>query len=397
MNILEFPIAELNPYHRNARRGNVDAIANSLDANGQYKPLVVNEGTHTGRKNEVLVGNHTLQAAAQLGWDKIAVLMVDIDDSKARRIVLADNRTSDLATYDSAELADLLAADDLAGTGFTDVDLDHLLSDLAPALPEPDEQDIEPPTEPVSQLGDVWVLGRHRLVCGDSTDPEVYAALMGDDRADGMWTDPPYGVEYVGKTKDALTIQNDGAEGLASLLTNAFALAAEYLKGGAPFYIAHADSERVNFETKAREAGLGIRQNLIWVKNSLVMGRSDYHYKHEPILYGFRDGGTGRLGRGSERWFGDNAQTTVLEFDRPTRSADHPTMKPIALVEYCLNNSLPRKGLVLEPFGGSGTTLLACERTGRSGRLIELDPRFCDVIIRRWEEMSGEAAHKEVK
>lgn len=391
-------LSELQPYYRNARRGNVDAIAESLQVNGQYKPIIVNEGTHTGRPLEVLVGNHTVQAAQQIGLESLSAVVVDVDDAQARRIVLVDNRTSDLATYDDDLLAGLLAdAGDLSGTGFTDVDLDHLISSTAPPV-EADEEDApEPPEEPVTQEGDVWVLGMHRLVCGDSTSGEVWAALMGVEVADAMWTDPPYGVEYVGKTKDALTIRNDGAAGLAPLLEGAFTQAAAYLKPGAPFYVAHADSERVTFETQAREAGLQVRQNLVWVKNSLVMGRSDYHYKHEPILYGFREGGEGRLGRGGNRWFGDNAQTTVLEFDRPTRSAEHPTMKPVALVEYCLNNSMPRRGIVLEPFGGSGSTLIACEQTGRAARVIELDPRFCDVIVRRWEKMTGLTAQKETK
>lgn len=398
MKTRKLQISELSPYHKNARRGDVDAIAESLQVNGQYKPIIVNEGTQTGRPWEVLVGNHTVEAAGQIGLDKLDAVVIDVDDAAARRIVLVDNRTSDLATYDDALLADLLSdAGDLTGTGFTDVDLDHLISSTAPS-DEVDEDDApEPPEDPVTQEGDVWVLGKHRLVCGDSTSGEVWVALMGEEVADAMWTDPPYGVEYVGKTKDALTIQNDGAAGLSSLLAGSFTQAAAHLKPGAPFYISHADSERITFETQAREAGLQVRQNLVWVKNSLVMGRSDYHYKHEPILYGFREGGDGRLGRGGKRWFGDNAQTTVLEFDRPTRSAEHPTMKPVALVEYCLNNSMPRRGIVLEPFGGSGSTLIACEQTGRAARVIELDPRFCDVIVRRWEKMTGLTAQKETK
>lgn len=346
----------------------------------------------------MLVGNHTLDAAISEAWETIDVVIVDVDDDQARRIVLADNRTSDLGTYDDALLADLLSdAGDLFGTGFTNIDLDHLIASTAPPV-EVDEDDAPAlPEDPVTQEGDVWVLGKHRLVCGDSTSEDAWAALMGEEVADAMWTDPPYGVEYVGKTKDALTIQNDGAAGLSSLLAGSFTQAAAHLKPGAPFYIAHADSERITFETQAREAGLQVRQNLVWVKNSLVMGRSDYHYKHEPILYGFREGGDGRLGRGGKRWFGDNAQTTVLEFDRPTRSAEHPTMKPVALVEYCLNNSMPRRGIVLEPFGGSGSTLIASEQTGRAARVIELDPRFCDVIVRRWEKLTGLTAQKETK
>jgi DNA modification methylase len=205
-----------------------------------------------------------------------------------------------------------------------------------------------------------------------------------------VWTDPPYGVDYVGKTQDALTIQNDSAGGgLFDLLAAAFGVVATVCRRGAPVYVAHADTERVCFESAMESAGLKVRQNLIWVKNVMVMGRSDYHYKHEPILYGFVPADSGRLGRGGERWFGGNNQTTVFEVDRPARSAVHPTMKPVALVDAMLANSLPFGGVVLDPFAGSGSTLIAAH--GRGGRCfsVELDPRYADVILRRFEAHTG--------
>lgn len=202
---------------------------------------------------------------------------------------------------------------------------------------------------------------------------------------------PPYGVEYVGKTKDALTIQNDGSEGLPSLLHDAFTAAATALRPGAPVYVAHADTERVTFETSMRDTGYSIRQNLVWVKNTLVMGRSDYHYKHEPILYGFANTAesSGRLGRGSENWQGDNKQSTVFEVPKPSRNAQHPTMKPVELILAMLENSLRTGGLVIDPFGGSGSTLIAAHHHGSRAALIELDPRYVDVICRRYQNHTG--------
>ena len=279
------PVGELNLYPGNARRGNVEDIADSLVRNGQYKPIIVNRPDDT-----VLVGNHTLQAARSLGWDRIGVQYVTVDEDRARAIVLRDNKASDDAGYDEAALLALLEdAPDLADTGFSGEELDQLLNDVAPEeQPAPDDADDlpEPATETVTQPGDLWELGRHRLVCGDSTEQAPFDTLMDGALADMIWTDPPYGVEYVGKTADALRIMNDGAAGLEGLLAAAFAAAARHARPGAPIYVAHADTERVTFENTLRAAGFDVRQNLVWVKNTMVLGHSDYHWKHEPILYG---------------------------------------------------------------------------------------------------------------
>lgn len=409
------PVDELNLYPGNARRGNVEDIADSLVRNGQYKPIIVNSPGDV-----VLVGNHTLQAARSLGWDRIGVQYVTVDEDRARAIVLRDNKASDDAGYDEAALLALLEdAPDLADTGFTGEELDQLIADVAPQeQPAPDDADElpAPAAETVTQPGDVWELGRHRLVCGDSTDHRTFDALMDGALADMIWTDPPYGVEYVGKTADALRIMNDGAAGLEGLLAAAFAAAARHSRPGAPIYVAHADTERVTFENTLRAAGFDVRQNLVWVKNTMVLGHSDYHWKHEPILYGelpwaealaglvpsgiheeahqpilygFVGGGRGRLGRGGPRWFGEQNATTVFNFDKPPRNAEHPTMKPVSLIQAHMHNSLRPHGVVLDFFGGSGSTLVAAEYQGASARLIELDPRFCDVIVRRWVKATG--------
>lgn len=388
--------ADLRPYHRNPRRGDVDTIAASLAELGQYRPIVINRGTHTGRPNEILAGNHTFLAARKLGWDEIDVHEVDVDDETAARIVVIDNRSNDLATYDQSELLALLdSLPDLRATGFQVVDLDELRDEVDnadPTVVDDEADDVPPaPEEPVTRLGDVWVLGEHRLICGDSTDTDVLDELFAapDSNADCMWTDPPYGVDYVGKTKDALTIQNDGAAGLDELLTAAFAAAVTVLRKGAPVYVAHADTERVTFEATMRAAGFDLRQNLVWVKNTMALGRSDYHYRHEPILYGFAPDGEGRLGRGGPRWYGDNAQTTVFEVDKPAANREHPTMKPVALITAMLDNSLKRGGLVFDPFAGSGSTLIAAQYRGARARVVELDPRYADVIVKRWQKVTG--------
>ncbi|WP_234790571.1 DNA modification methylase [Mycolicibacterium fortuitum] len=406
-------VGELTPFAGNPRRGNVDVIAQSLAASGQYRPIVVNEGTLTGRPSEVLAGNHTLHAARKLGWAEIDVWLVDVDDETAKRIVAADNRTADLGDYDAADLFRLLdSLDDLDGTGYSDVELERMRRDLMPDEPLTDPDDVpDKPEDPISEVGQVWQLGDHRLLVGDSTNADmVLAKLFGDERADCVWTDPPYGVDYVGKTKDALTIRNDGAAGLQDLLGAAFPVVAAVCRPGAPVYVAHADTERVTFETAMRAAGLLVRQNLVWVKNTMVMGRSDYHYQHEPILqaeapgeepeddagpehepilYGFTAGGQGRLGRGGPRWFGDNKQTTVFAYKKPARNGQHPTMKPVGLIAAMLANSCPPRGLVFDPFSGSGSTLIAAHGRGAQARCVELDPRYADVIIRRFEEHTG--------
>ncbi|MGH2964750.1 MAG: DNA modification methylase [Solirubrobacterales bacterium] len=380
-------ISHLKRYPGNPRRGNVEAIKESLEQNGLYRPIVARRAT-----NEVLAGNHTLMAAADLGWTEIAVTYLDCDAERAKRIVLADNRTNDLAGYDDQALVDLITElPDLAGTGYDQSALDSLLDELEPE-PLVEDDVPPPPAEPQTRLGDLYELGRHRLLCEDARDPSAYECLLGDKRGALLWTDPPYGVDYEGKTKAKLRIANDRASGLEALLRDSFASVDEVLADGAPLYIAAPGGRLLlSFAQAFLDAGWDLRQTLVWVKDAMVLGRSDYHYRHEQLLYGFKPG-PGRLGRGGSSWHGSDSETSVFELDRPRASREHPTMKPPELIERALLNSSRRGSVVLDPFAGSGSTLIACERTGRNAYLVELDPRYCDVVCERWERLSGKKA-----
>ncbi|GGM77085.1 methyltransferase [Longimycelium tulufanense] len=383
------PLAALAIYHRNPRRGNVAAIAASLTKLGQYRPIVVNNGTKTGRRNEILAGNHTYLAARQLEWATIAAVVIDVDDDTAARINLADNRTADLGGYDDRILLELLAdLPDLDGTGYDPGDLDALEKALAveesPAmLTDPDDVP-QRCHDTVTKPGDLWHLGPHRLAVGDATDPLVWDRLLGNDNADMMWTDPPYGVSYVGKTSDALRIENDDleAEDLEALLRGVLGIALTSSREGAVWYVAApAGPLSIHFATVLAELGV-LRQNLIWVKDHFVLGRSDYHYRHEPIYYGWTPGS-------AHHRLPDRKQDTVFEVARPKASKDHPTMKPVELITKHIQNSSEPGQLVIDPFGGSGSTLIACHATGRHAALIELDLTYADVICRRYQEHTG--------
>jgi len=382
------PLADLRLHPDNPRLGDVEAIAESLDHHGQYKPVVVSRAT-----GEVLCGNHTLLAAQRRGWQKLRVAFVDVDADQARRILLVDNRSSDVAGYDDEALADLLArTKGLEGTGYDEAALGELLDSLA--LDPVDDEPPPVPEDPETRPGELVRLGDHRLLCGDARHSEGYARLLDGERAELLWTDPPFGVSYEGKTKAALRIEGDGAAGLESLLSESFGAADSVLAPGARLYIAHPAGElSLAFGQAFVAQGWRLRQTLVWVKDQFVLGRSDYHYRHEPIIYGHKPA-DGRIGRGAAGWYGDNAQDSVLEVPRPRASREHPTMKPPELVERCLRNSTRRGDLVLDPFGGSGSTLVACESTGRAARLIELDPGYCDVVVARWEVLTGRRAER---
>lgn len=404
LSVVRFPVDELQVFHRNPRRGDVRAIAASLDAQGQYRPIVVNVGSHTGRPNEILAGNHTYLAACSLGWSDIEATTVDVDEATAHRIVLADNRLADLGAYDDADLiAAMTAAGDLEGTGYTGADLDALLAaaDEPVSLTDPDDVPARPDAaDAVSRLGDVWQLGPHRLLVGSSGDLDAVRAATPDGVAfDCVWTDPPYGVEYVGGT--GLSIQNDGEADAIAVSVAFLEVASQVCRPGAPVYVAHSDVLRVPLQAAMGRLGIRYRQTLMWVKDRFVLSRADYHYQSEPILegeierdydpiaYGFTAGGEGRLGRGGPQWFGDNRSSTVFDVARPSRSAEHPTMKPVELVERMLTNSCRPGGWVLDGFAGSGTTLIAAHRLGRRAMVVELDPTYADVICRRYQEHTG--------
>lgn len=408
---LSHPIDELQPYDRNPRRGDLAVLKESLEAHGQYRPVVANR-----RTSQVLAGNHTLAAAQALGWTHLAVTWVDVDDDQAARIVLVDNRSNDVAGYDELELARLLSSlPDLDGTGFDDQYLTELLARTADDLAALTDPDDAPPVPAVarSKVGDVWLLGPHRLAVGSGTDPAVVAAACGGRVADAYVTDPPYNVDYQGGTADALTIVNDRMDDSAFrlFLTDLFAAALGHTKKGGPVYVFHADTEGVNFRVALKGSGWSPRQVLVWVKNSLVLGRQDHHWQHEPVLYGWRPGR-------AHAWYGGRKLTTVLEdpqtdvelltteemrailrdaleystvlrFDKPSRNAEHPTMKPVALLAALLARSTRLGDLVLDTCAGSGSLLIACHGASRVAALVELDPKYADVICRRWQNHTG--------
>lgn len=382
-------IVELIPYARNARThsdAQVAQIAASVKEWGWTTPVLIDEA------GSIIAGHGRVMAARKLGLTDVPVI-VATGWSKAQKkaYVLADNQLALNAGWDidllKIEVGDLSAAGfDLDLIGFDDKLLADLLAEPNDGLTDPDEVP-EPPAEPVTVPGDVWVMGNHRLMCGDSTSIDELEKLAAGQRVDMWLTDPPYNVAYEGGTKEKLTIQNDsmGDDQFRQFLRDSYVAADAIMKPGAVFYIWHSDSEGYNFRGAAKDAGWVVRQCLIWKKSSLVMGRQDYHWKHEPCLYGWKDG-AGHL------WAADRKQTTILEFDKPSRNGEHPTMKPVELFEYQLLNNTKGADIVLDSFGGSGTTMIAAEKNGRYSRLMELDPKYCDVIITRWQNFTGQKA-----
>jgi site-specific DNA-methyltransferase (adenine-specific) len=321
--------------------------------------------------------------------------LAGLTELQRKAYIIADNKLAlnagwddELLAIEFAELAD--AGFDALLTGFTQEEIDALTPEQIPEGLTDEDAVPEVQAEPISKLGDVWLLGKHRVMCGDSTSIETVEELMGGGLADQLITDPPYNVAYTGKTKEALKIKNDSMddESFRLFLRDAFVAADAVMKAGAVFYIWHADLEGYNFRGAVKDAGWTVRQCLIWKKQTLVMGRQDYHWKHEPCLYGWKEG-AGHL------WATDRKQTTILEFDRPSRSTLHPTMKPVDLIEYQVLNNTKGQDVVLDLFGGGGSTLIACEKTGRHARLMELDPKYADVIVRRWQEFTGKQATHE--
>ncbi len=396
-------LAALTPDSQNARlhgERNLALIADALRDVGAARSIVIDE---TGM---VLAGNATVTAATQAGLSRVRIIDADgseliavrrsgLSPEQKTRLALYDNRTAELAEWDTDVLAALADEVDLSALWDSDELADLFGQDAEPIalLGDPDDVPDLPP-EPVTRPGDLWTLGSHRLLCGDSTNPADVARLMEETVAACLWTDPPYGVSYVGRTADALTIANDTSTGLEGLLTAAFTTVGPHLREGAAFYIAHpAGPLALVFSQVVTELDWRLRQTLVWVKDSLVLGHADYHYRHEPLLFGYLPG-PGRQGRGGAGWYGDHAQDTVFEIPRPRASPDHPTGKPVALVSAMLTNSTKSRDVVLDPFGGSGTTLIACEQLGRSCRMLELDGRYCDVVVRRWEDLTGKTAER---
>lgn len=382
----------LLPYARNSRTHSdqqVAQIAASIREFGFTNPVLVDAD------NGIVAGHGRVMAAKLLGLVEVPTINVGwMTEAQRRAYVIADNQLALNAGWDEAVLAEEATwlkeqQFDTSLLGFDADFLDGLLAEEAATDVGLTDQDDAPPVQakPVTRLGDVWVMGKHRLMCGDSTSMDSVAALTLGGGVDMFLTDPPYNVAYEGKTADALTIKNDSMSDASfrQFLRDAFTAADSVMKSGAVFYIWHADSEGYNFRGACIDAGWKVRQCLVWRKNSMVMGRQDYHWRHEPCLYGWKDG-AGHL------WASDRKQTTILDFDRPTKNIEHPTMKPVALFEYQLLNNTKGGDLCLDLFGGSGTTLIACEKNGRYARIMELDPKYCDVIVRRWQAFTGKRA-----
>ena len=338
----------------------------------------------------VFAGNLRLTAAKKIGLKEVPCIAyardTDEDEMTIKRRAMKDNGSFGSWDYDIlANEWDDLPLQDWGVPAWEEEEEKKETNDAFEDDFDENEQEI--PAR--CKLGDIWQLGDHRLMCGDSTDPETVKALMGGTTADLLLTDPPYNVDYEGGTEDKMKIQNDSfkAEGeFLEFLRNAMRCANGVMRAGASYYIFHADSEGRNFREAATEIGK-VRECLIWVKNSLVLGRQDYQWRHEPCLYGWKDGA-------GHNWFNDRSQTTVLEFDRPKRNAEHPTMKPIPLFSYLMKNSTKPGEIVLDLFAGSGTTLICAEQLGRRCFTMELDPHYCDVVLARWEVLTGQTAVK---
>lgn len=379
MELVTMKLGDITPYAKNARKNDaaVDAVAESIRQCTYVAPIIVDED------GIILAGHTRWKAMRKLGKKEAEVLVKDgLTEEQKAKYRLLDNKTNELADWDY----DLLG-EELRDLDFGDLDLDWGV-DLGKTeeVIEDEVPEVDELSEPVAQLGDIWQLGRHRLMCGDSTDEASVQRLCGDAKMDLLITDPPYNVDYTGKTKDALKIQNDkmGNDAFRQFLRDAFFAADCVMKPGAVFYIWHADSEGYNFRGACFDIGWKVRECLIWVKNSMVLGRQDYQWKHEPCLYGWKEG--------THLWASDRKQTTTLNFDRPTANKIHPTMKPVKLFDYQICNNTKAGDAVLDLFGGSGTTIIACEQNGRTAYMMEYDPRYVDAIVKRWENLTGEKA-----
>ena len=383
--------SDLIPYAKNTRTHSpeqVSQIAGSIREFGFTNPVLVDA------ENGIIAGHGRVMAAGKLGIEEVPCLRIThLSELQKRAYIIADNRLALDAGWDAEmlkiELSDLKEEDfNIDLIGFTDDELAELFAD-EPTAGQTDEDEVpEVPETPISVPGDVWVMGSHRVMCGDSLDAAPVEQLMGGAKADLWLTDPPYNVAYTGGT--GLTIQNDDMNDTSfrQFLADAYAAADSVMNPGAVFYVWHADSEGFNFRGAAKDVGWTVRQCIIWVKSALVMGRQDYQWKHEPCLYGWKDGA-------GHHWGSDRKQTTVLEFNKPSRNAEHPTMKPVELFSYQIENSSKIGGVVFDSFGGSGTTVIACEMLGRSSRVMELDPKYCDVIVNRWQDFTGKKATHE--
>ena len=380
------PIAKLVPYVNNARTHSPEQIKklrSSLREFGFINPVIID------RDYGVIAGHGRILAAKEEGIKEVPCVFADhLTEAQKKAYIIADNRMAMDAGWDEellrVEIEALQGMDfDPLLTGFDEKELAALFDDGAEAKDDDFDVDEELEKPVFSKTGDVWTLGRHRLVCGDSTKAETYETLMQGKKANLVVTDPPYNVNYEGS---AGKIKNDNmaAEKFYQFLLDAFTNMEKVMAEDASIYVFHADTEGLNFRRAFSDAGFYLSGCCIWKKPSLVLGRSPYQWQHEPVLYGWKK-------NGKHQWYSDRKQTTIWEFEKPRKNADHPTMKPIPLLAYPITNSSMSNTLILDPFGGSGSTLIACEQTDRSCCTIELDEKYCDVIVKRYVELKGSA------
>ena len=379
--------ADLMPADYNPRKdlkpgdAEYEKLKRSIEQFGYVEPVIWNKTT--GR---VVGGHQRLKVLMNLGFTEVDCVVVELSEEKEKALNVALNKIS--GDWDKDKLAllisDLQGADfDVSLTGFDPAELDDLFKESVKEGIHDDEFDVgaelEKPT--ITKTGDVWTLGRHRLVCGDSTKPETFELLMAGRKANLVITDPPYNVNYEGS---AGKIKNDNManEAFYQFLLAAFQNTGAVMADDASIYVFHADTEGLNFRRAFADAGFYLSGCCIWKKQSLVLGRSPYQWQHEPVLYGWKK-------NGKHQWYTGRKETTIWEFDKPKKNGDHPTMKPIALLAYPIMNSSMSNTLILDPFGGSGSTLIACEQSDRSCCTIELDEKFCDVIVKRYIEQVG--------
>lgn len=443
MELTNVKLSELKPHPKNPRvhpDSAIEKLVKSIQSYGWTNPILLSKDGY------ILAGHARSKAAEVAGIEEVPAIILDIEGDIADAYLIADNKLQDETDWDLYVLKDLLeeldtGQFDITLTGFDEDEIENLMTQFhIEDESEVKEDDFDPDKaadeieDPVSQVGDVWRLGRHRLVVGDSTDVEVLRLLLDGKEADMVFTDPPYNVNYEGS--NGKKIQNDHMEDskFYIFLREAFDAMHEVLKKGGPIYVCHADSEGRNFRNAFSDAGFLMKQCIVWVKNSLVLGRQDYQWKHEPILYGWKEGA-------AHKWYGGRKETTVFEtpvdlaisrysdhvvltftngthstvvkvpsyeilyagndegsttwrIEKPKKNADHPTMKPISLCARAIKNSSQPNEIVLDPFGGSGATLMAAEMVNRCAYLSEIDPVYADVIIRRWEEFTGQKAVK---
>lgn len=382
-------ISKLVPYVNNARTHSseqINKLRASLREFGFINPVIID------REFGIIAGHGRVMAAREEGIAEVPCVFVDhLTEAQKKAYILADNRMAMDAGWDEellrVEIEALQGADfDVGVTGFDDKEIADLFKTDSDKV-EDDDFDLTAALEKASfvEEGDVWVVGKHRLICGDATNPDHVAKLMDGKRANLILTDPPYGVSF--KSKSGLTIKNDSMknEEFYEFLKSAFVNMAAHLEQGGSAYVFHADTEGLNFRQAFIDAGFHLAGCCIWVKDSLVLGRSDYQWQHEPVLYGF-------LKNGKHSWFSDRKQTTIWNFKKPKRNENHPTSKPLDLLSYPLGNSSQENAIVVDTFGGSGSTLMACEAMNRICYTMELDPKYASVILRRYVEDTGDAA-----